>query len=182
MPKKNNKGEYIFKDYPQFTPNLSPRDIFIKGSFGGTYWRPIYSKITKTNYQNEHLVFPKSWWKNIPNEYLTTPWKEYNTNINKYKVKVGTTLEYWENKNWIDKQDPYGWVQWYCHFFKGRRTPDDERQIKRWLGIAGINGRFRKRLVNMIHKKNTKFNDFNISPKIRQTLLHWAFEITHKHL
>ncbi len=27
MPKKNNKGEYIFKDYPQFTPNLSPHYI-----------------------------------------------------------------------------------------------------------------------------------------------------------
>ena len=36
-----------FDDYPDFTPNLTPRQIFLLGSFGGTYWRPIYSQITK---------------------------------------------------------------------------------------------------------------------------------------
>ena len=29
-----------------FKPNLSPRQMFKLGSFGGTYWRPIYSNIT----------------------------------------------------------------------------------------------------------------------------------------
>ena len=27
----NINGEFIFKDYPEFTPNLSPRDISKKG-------------------------------------------------------------------------------------------------------------------------------------------------------
>ena len=44
----------MFKDYPDFKPNVSPRDIFKKGSFGGTYWRPIYSSITNRNYKNQH--------------------------------------------------------------------------------------------------------------------------------
>jgi len=180
MPRKNSYGEYVFKDFPEFRPNQSPKDMFLKGSFGGTYWRPIYSSITKTKYNNEHKKFPKSWWNNIPDEWLITPWNKYDKNINKYKVKVGTTLEYWECKKWITKQDPYGWVQWYCHFFQGRRSPDDERQIKRWLGVAGENSRFRKRLINMIKKKNTNYNDFKISPKIRQTLLHWGYELTSK--
>ena len=39
-PKKIN-GKYKFPDYPEFTPYLSPREIFKLGSFGGTYWRPI---------------------------------------------------------------------------------------------------------------------------------------------
>ena len=35
-----------FKDYPDFKPNLTPKQMFRLGSFGGTYWRPIYSAIT----------------------------------------------------------------------------------------------------------------------------------------
>ena len=51
-PKKNSKNEIIFKDYPDFKPNLTPQEIFELGSFGGTYWRPIYSSITKKKYKN----------------------------------------------------------------------------------------------------------------------------------
>ena len=35
-----------FKDYPEFTPNISPKDVFKMGSFGGTYYRNIDSSIT----------------------------------------------------------------------------------------------------------------------------------------
>lgn len=177
MVKQNSKGEYIFKDYPEFTPNLSPRDIFKLGSFGGTYWRPIYSSVTNKNYKNKHLEYPLSWWKGIPNEWLTTDWKDYDKNINKYKVKVGTTLEYWEDKNWISKNHPYGWVQWYCDFFIGKRTPDDKWQISRWVRTAGPNSRFRRALINLIIKHKSSYDNFNISPKIRQTLQHWAYKL-----
>ena len=47
MKKRNNFGEIEFKNYPQFRPNLTPKEIFDLGSFGGTYWRPIFSSITK---------------------------------------------------------------------------------------------------------------------------------------
>jgi hypothetical protein len=66
MPKRNSNGEFIFSDYPTFTPNLSPREIFKLGSFGGTYWRPIYSSVTKKNYKNVHKQYPSSWWTGIP--------------------------------------------------------------------------------------------------------------------
>jgi len=180
--KRNSKGEIIFKDYPDFLPNLTPREIFLLGSFGGTYWRPIYSQITGRNYKNKHLKYPKSWWRGIPQEHLTTPWENYDRNINKYGVKVGTTLEYWESKKWITNYNPYGWVQWYCDFFSGKRGPDDERQINRWIKTAGPQSRFRKRLINMIKKNKSKYNDFSISPKIRQTLQHWGYQITSKDL
>ena len=71
-------------------------------------------------------------------------------------------------------------MQWYCNFYLGRRTLDDERQINRWKGIAGDNGRFRKWLVTLINKNNTNFDDDNISPKIRQTLQHWGYILTEK--
>jgi len=37
-------------------------------------------------------------------------------------------------------------------FFQGKRCPDDKRQIARWNGITGPNGRFRKWLVTLIIK------------------------------
>ena len=142
--------------------------------FGGTYWRPIYSDITKKNYKNKHKKY--RWLKDIKDELLTDD--TYDIKKNKYKVKVGTTLEFWEDKGWITKHDPYGWVQWYCNFYNGRRCADDERQIKRWAGIAGKNGRFRKWLIRLIQKKKGRWNDETISPKIRQTLQHWGYRLT----
>jgi hypothetical protein len=166
MRSRNKNGDIIFSDYPEFTPNLTPAEIFQLGSFGGTYWRRIHSVRT---YQ--YKKYPKSWFDGLdPAEYLTRT--DYNSTINKYKVKVGTSLEYWESKGWITRYDPYGWVQWYCNFYLGRRCPDDERQIKRWQGIAGPTGRFRKRLINLGGK-----DDESVSPKIRQTLQHWAYRV-----
>ena len=54
-PKRDSKGEFIFADYPRFKPNLSPKEIFHLGSFGGTYWRPIKSSITGKSYKNIHI-------------------------------------------------------------------------------------------------------------------------------
>ena len=32
----------------------------------------------------------------------------------------------------------------------------------------------------MIRNANSKFDDYSISPKIRQILLHWGYELTEK--
>ena len=170
-----------FKDYPEFKPNLSPQQVLKMGSFGGTYFRPIYSSVTKKHYKSEDVIieYPKSWFKDINIEKMIILPKYYK-NINKYKVKCGSDLEDWEDKGWIIKQDPYGWFQWYCRFYRGRRTDDDERQIKRWMGIAGPNGRFKKRLINMIKNEGADIDDYTISPVIRQVLQHWGCKITKK--
>ena len=60
---------------------------------------------------------------------------------------VGTSLRFWENKGWINKQDPHGWFQWYLIYWLGRRSKDDERQIKRWKGIVN---RFKGKLIEMM--------------------------------
>ena len=102
-----------------------------------------------------------------------------NVNVNKYgvkcSVKCGTSLRFWENKGWINKIDPYGWFQWYFRYWLGRRSKDDERQINRWKKIMS---RFRGKLVKMIKDVGSKFDDYSISPKIRQILLHWGYELT----
>jgi hypothetical protein len=172
-------GTIKFDDYPDFRPNLTPYEIFKLGSFGSTYWRPIHSRVTKKDHKNADLEFN---WHGISRDKLIKPWNEYDVESNKYKVKVGTTLEFWEKSHWIHPQDPYGWVQWYCRFYDGRRTKDDERQIDRWIKTAGPNSRFRKRLINMIKKKRTTYNDYRISPAIRQTLQHWAYQLTNRDL
>ena len=40
--------------------------------------------------------------------------------------------------------------------------------------------RFRGKLVKMIRDAGSKFDDCSISPKIRQILLHWGYELTEK--
>ena len=59
----------------------------------------------------------------------------------------------------------------------GRRYSDNERQINRWRRIVS---RFRAKLVKMIKDAGSKFDDYSISPKIRQILLYWGYELTEK--
>uniref|UniRef100_A0A6C0BE86 Uncharacterized protein n=1 Tax=viral metagenome TaxID=1070528 RepID=A0A6C0BE86_9ZZZZ len=144
-----------FSDFPQFRPNISPEEMFSLGVFGGTYWRPIYSSVLGKSLKNRHKKF--KW--NIPENMLSS--SECDKNKNYFKAVSGTSLDYWESKGWINAQDPYGWVEWYCNFYNGRRSTDDERQIKRWLAFAGPKGRFRTRK--------------NKSAIVKQGLLQWAY-------
>ena len=40
--------------------------------------------------------------------------------------------------------------------------------------------RFRGKLVKMIKDAGSKYDDYSISPKIIQILLHWGYEVTEK--
>ena len=44
--------------------------------------------------------------KNIDAKFYASDY--YDKKLNKYKVKTGTLLRFWENKGWIYKKDPYG--------------------------------------------------------------------------
>ena len=170
------------KRYPEFKPNVSPKQVFKKGAFGGTYFRPIKSSVTGKSYKSENVIkeYPKSWFTGI-NKKTHVISSKYDKNKNKYKVKCGSSLEDWEKNDWIDKQDPYGWFQWYCRFYTGRRCDDDKRQIERWNKYAGEkSGRYRRRLINMCVKENKKYNDYSVSPVIRQGLHHWGYELNKK--
>ena len=52
-PTRNKKGQLKFEDHPEFYPNLSPKEVLQQGAFGGTYFRPIYSSVTKQKYGKE---------------------------------------------------------------------------------------------------------------------------------
>jgi len=171
-------------NYPEFCPNLTPSQIFEKGAFHdqGGYFRDIVSiskdgsyKRYKTRY--EIYIEKGRCLENIDIGLLVSQKKDKNKNL--YRVKSGTSLEYWLEKNWISPIHPYGWLEWYCDYYDGKRSSDDERQINRWIRFAGKKkGRWRKTLINRIINSGKKHDDITISPAIRQSLLHWAYELT----
>ncbi len=166
-------SQIIFADHLDFTPNLTPKEMFQAGIFGGTYFRPIHSSITGEDYADEHKEFPADRFAGI-----VVDDDHYDKKRNKYNIKCGTSLEFREHKWWIKAQDPYGRVQRYCRFYLGRRTADDDRQIKRRKALAWPTGRFKNHLIKMLRDRYTHYDDPLVSPKIRQVLLHWAYEIT----
>ncbi len=170
----------IFPDHPEFTPNLTPYDIFSQGAFGGSYWRTIDSPSAKGRCSLFWSEIPAllEMVQQYPQSRVLLDSQFGDKNRNKYKVDSGTSLEDWEASGWIVAQDPYGWVQWYCRFYYGRRSPDDARQIKRWQQFAGPKGRFRRNLINKIKKQGAAWDDNSISPVIRQGLHHWAYCLT----
>lgn len=135
---------------PDFTPDLTPKQMLKMGVFGGRYM---------TDCKQE---FPRDWFK----EANLCP-KRHDPKLNYFGVNASQPLSVWRKKGWINPQDPRGWFQWYCRYFMGRRTLDDERQIKRWKAI--------KRHIAQI-KKNCRTGDLSCRRVQRQAVLHWAYD------
>ncbi len=177
LPKRKD-GALYFPDFPSFRPNLTPKQIIQMGSFGGTYFRPIHSSVTGKDYKNVYKEFPSNWFSGLDIDKMVTS-EKCHPDVNKYGVIAGSSLHAWESSGWIKKQDPYGWFQWYCRFYLGRRSADDARQVDRWDKYAGENsGRWLKNLVGKIQKAKSSFDDAKISPVIRQGLQHWGYILT----
>ena len=179
---KNKSHQQLVTLLKDFKPNRTPEEILRAGSFGGTYFRPITSAVTNVTYKPSQVLkdtVHSSWIINLDAKTMLTS-STYRPSINKYKKKCGGSLGMWESSGWITNTDPYGWFQWYCRFYQGRRSSDDVRQIQRWCKSAGSKGRFKSQLCNKILKAGgvRSINDVGISPVIRQTLLHWGLEIT----
>lgn len=136
-------------DY-DFNPELTPKEMLELGVFGGKYM---------TDCARE---FPKDWFEKAK----LSP-KKKNPKLNFFGVDASQPLSVWKKKGWINPQDPRGWFQWYCRYFLGRRSFDDERQIKRWKHM--------KRHIAQI-KKNCKPGDLECRKRQRQALLHWAYD------
>ena len=142
-----------------FSPNKTPIEIIKEGAFGGTYFRDIYSGINEKWYKNSWKEFVHL--KNIDAKFYVSD--DYDMNVNKYGVKCGASSRFWENKGWINKIDPYGWLQWYFRYWLRGQSKADKRQINRWKKIVS---RFRRKLVKMIKDVSSKFDDYSISTKI----------------
>jgi hypothetical protein len=79
---------------------------------------------------------------------------------------VRASLDTWPDK-WHNDQHPQGWYQWYQGYASGKRTSDDERQMKRWLS-------FKARHLAQLKKVDPELSNLEIQPKRRQALLNWG--------
>ena len=91
-----------------FGTNKTPVEVIKEGAFRGTYFRDIYSGVNGKWYKNSWKEFDVL--DNIDEKYYCSDY--YDVSVNKYVAKCGTSLKFWENNGWINKQDPYGWFQW----------------------------------------------------------------------
>src|SRR5207244_12648903 len=87
--------------------------------------------------------------------------------VNCFGGDASQPLSEWRRKGWIYPDDPRGWFQWYCRYYMGRRSLDDERQIKRWRAV-------RRHVAQL--KQNCPRRALDCRPRQRQALLHWAYD------
>lgn len=188
LPTRDADGTLLFADHPEFRPNLTPKEVLQMGSFGGTYFRTIESGVTGQTHEDAWKELPADWLEglDIPTQVAS---QHYSEEVNKYGVKCGGSLEMWEESGWITEIDPFGWFQWYCRFYQGRRSTDDERQIGRGNGVIGPKGRWRTNLINKIlatvgssRTLEEAMEDYAVAPVVRQLLQHWGYKITLKDL
>jgi len=129
--------------HPEFRPSLTPKEMLELGVFGGKYM---------TDCRGE---FPADWFQDAklcPDRHDPT--------LNFFGVNASQPLSVWWEKGWIYHEDPR-------RYYMGRRSPDDDRQIKRWKGIS--------RHVAQL-QKNCEPGDWDCRRKQRQALLHWAVD------
>lgn len=152
-------------DDTSFIPNLTPRQVIEAGAFGGSYFGlPIDES------EDDYSDIFESLFSGVSTRlYLGV---KYSPKLNKFGITSGKSYKYWKDMKWMRSQDPRGWFAWYCNYYLGRRSSDDERQIKRWQDFCGINGRWKNNLYSKIHRTG----DWNVSPRIQQSLLHWAYQ------
>ncbi|MCA9362966.1 hypothetical protein KC851_01475 [Candidatus Kaiserbacteria bacterium] len=145
-------SEPIGKNFDsEFKPHLTPKEMLELGVFGGNYFFEMPAE------------FPQSWFKKAKISKTGKAEKD----LNYFGVNASQPLEVWQQKGWINKDDPLGWFQWYCRYYLGRRHEDDERQIKRWKAIN-------RHIAQVVH--NCRPGDFSCRPRQKQAILHWAYD------
>jgi len=138
---------------PAFKPQLTPKEMFKLGVFGGVYMRDCKKE------------FPADWWDKA--KLAPEGSDKHLAELNFFGVNASQPLSVWQAKGWIHPDDPRGWFQWYCRYYMGRRHPDDGRQIRRWKAIS--------RHIAQI-RKNCRVGDLSCRERQRQAVMHWAYD------
>lgn len=136
--------------HPDFRPELAPKQMLELGVFGGRYMTDCAAE------------FPADWFADA----RLCP-ERHDPGLNFFGVNASQPLSVWRAKGWIATEDPRGWFQWYCRYYLGRRCPDDDRQIRRWLAV-------RRHVAQL--EKHCRRGDLDCRRRQRQALLHWAYD------
>ena len=139
-----------FEDLPDFKPELTPNEMLRLGVFEGKYLQSFRDEFPANLFTGAKIA------------------DEPDEELNFFKVKSRQPLSVWKENGWINKQDPFGWFMWYVRTYYGRRSDDDDRQVKRWKSFVA---RHKAQLV-----KNCKKGDHKCRPVQRQALLQWAID------
>jgi hypothetical protein len=131
-----------------FTPAFTPHQMLRLGVFEGRY-------LNSTLHE-----YPASWRRGAKLSDISDP------TINAFGVKSRQPLSIWLENGWIHPQDPWGWFQWYCRYYTGRRTDDDARQIARWRAFA-------RHSAQVVYNGNRDVNTRRVQ---RQALLQWSWD------
>jgi len=134
-----------------FRPDLTPIEMLELGVFGGAYFFEYPRELPEQWLEKAKLSIGKP-----------------DPSLNYFGVLASQPLKVWREKGWIHPEDPHGWFQWYCRYYRGRRIPpEDDRQIKRWKAI-------RRHIVQL--RRNCRPEDIECRPRQRQAILQWAYD------
>lgn len=137
--------------HPEFRPELTPAEMLELGVFGGKYMTDCRAE------------FPESWFARAK-----LAQGRRDPSLNWFGVDASQPLSVWRAKGWIHPDDPRGWFQWYCRYWRGRRLgQEDERQIGRWRA-------FRRHAAQV--RRHCAPGDPFCRPRQRQALLQWAYD------
>ena len=87
-----------------FGANKKPIEVINVGALGGAYVRDIYFGVNGKWYKK----YLSSWKILIKNIIVQIIMMLLINDVNKYGVKCGTLLRFWENK---------GWIYFYVHIY-----------------------------------------------------------------
>jgi len=133
---------------PEFNPSLTPHEMLQLGVFEGKYLNATLDE------------YPAEWRDGAKLSSVANPM------LNAFKNKSRMSLGHWKSQGWINEQDPLGWFQWYCRYYMGRRSEDDQRQISRHRAFVRHSAQV---------LKNGR-GDRNVRIIQRQALLQWAHD------
>lgn len=131
-----------------FEPYFTPKEMHMMGVFEGKYLNSCREE------------YPHHWFEIA--KLSDTP----DLTLNYFGIKSRQPLSEWRKKGWIMEEDPRGWFEWYCRYYRGRRhSRMDNLQIKRWRNFSRHAGQIRA---------NCEPGDIWCRPRQRQALLQWA--------
>ena len=163
-----------------FTPNITPEEMFAGGAFGGGFFTDTYSHVLRAPLASSSVLptLPFTFSDQDAARLLTNG--EPDGEVNRFGVRAGQSLQEWEKAGWIWSGDPRGWAEWYVRFWAGRRCEDDERQVRRWLKVAGPTGRFKRALLKKVQQSGRRdaLRDEDVGRVLRQCLWQWGYELT----
>jgi hypothetical protein len=134
-----------------FEPELTPRELLALGVFGGKYMTDCRAE------------FPASWFRRAK----LSP-ERHDPSLNYFSVNASQPLSVWRRNDWIYRDDPRGWFQWYC-------------RLLHWvIGVSTTNARCVRLAADdaTYRTDQTRVRPLDLDCRRRRArpLLHWAYD------